>query len=254
MVGWSSAKFTGAGWLVKNEKGWSITNEGIQALKDFPDAKILYDEARKLNRQWKKAKQGKLGSSEDTENKETETPTSEEDLNQLAAEEDGNATSFLEETQSRAYELISDYLANMPPYVFQKLVADLLRAMGYYILWDADTPGPDGGVDIIAYNDPLGMTEPRIKVQVKRQKNSISLPDLKSFIANIGAHDAGIFVCTGGFTGEAEKFARASESKQITTINQRQLLSLWTTHSHKLDDLAKQRFPLTPVYLLSPPE
>jgi uncharacterized protein with gpF-like domain len=55
----------------------------------------------------------------------------------------------------------------MPPYEFQELVADLLRAMGYHVAWIADA-GKDGGIDIVAYNDPLGTRLPRIKVQVKR--------------------------------------------------------------------------------------
>jgi len=38
--------------------------------------------------------------------------------------------------------------------------------MGYHVAWVAP-PGPDGGVDVIAQSDPLGINGPRIKVQVK---------------------------------------------------------------------------------------
>jgi restriction system protein len=59
---------------------------------------------------------------------------------------------------------ISRYLAEMPPYDFQELVAVLLRAMGYHVSY-VSPRGPDQGLDIIAFTDPLGATGPRIKVQ-----------------------------------------------------------------------------------------
>ena len=52
----------------------------------------------------------------------------------------------------------------MDAYDFQKLVADLLKAIGYHVSWIAP-PGKDGGVDILAYTDALGTQGPRIKVQ-----------------------------------------------------------------------------------------
>lgn len=259
IVGFTTGDFTGAGWLVKDENGWQITNDGLQALKDYPDAWKLRNTAHHLNKQWKKARQGKLikeDVSEDSasDSSKTSLEDSEETIEQMVLESDESAGTFFQETQARAHQMISEYLGSMPPYVFQKLVSDLLRAMGYHVLWDADTPGPDGGVDIIACTDPLGMQTPRIKVQVKRQKAAVSMPDLKSFVANIGSRDAGIFVCTGGFTSEAEKYTRSLENRQLTIINQKQLLALWTAHSHKLDDQARQRLPLAPVYLLLPME
>jgi restriction system protein len=53
----------------------------------------------------------------------------------------------------------------MAPYDFQDLVAALLEAIGYHVLWVAP-PGPDKGVDIIAGSDQLGIEDPRINVQV----------------------------------------------------------------------------------------
>jgi restriction system protein len=77
----------------------------------------------------------------------------------------------LEEAEEAAWGEIREYLVAMRPYDFQELVGALLRAMGYYVLWEAP-PGPDRGIDLIAYTDPLGTTSPRIKVQVKRQPDN----------------------------------------------------------------------------------
>jgi restriction system protein len=87
----------------------------------------------------------------------------------------------------------------MNPYDFQELVAGLLRAMGYYVTWIAP-PGRDGGLDILAYGDPLGTRPPRIKVQVKRVGQKISSEILRSFMELLGDDDVGLYVSTAGFT------------------------------------------------------
>lgn len=58
--------------------------------------------------------------------------------------------------QGQASKGIREYIIK-EPYEFQDLVAALLRAMGYYTPFIAPK-GKDGGVDIIAYRDPLGTT------------------------------------------------------------------------------------------------
>jgi restriction system protein len=96
----------------------------------------------------------------------------------------------------------------MNPYDFQHLVAGLLTAMAYHVSW-VSPPGKDGGVDILAWPDPLGTRLPRIKVQVKRQQTAVNVDGLRSFMALPGDEDVGLFVCTGGFTKDAESEARA---------------------------------------------
>jgi restriction system protein len=92
----------------------------------------------------------------------------------------------------------------MPPYEFQDLVAALLPAMGYYVAW-VSPPGADRGLDIVAYNDPLGTSHPRINVQVKRRSDAkMGADDLRSFLALLGDQDVGIFVSTGGFSTDAQ--------------------------------------------------
>jgi hypothetical protein len=56
----------------------------------------------------------------------------------------------------------------MNPYEFQELVGRLAACDGLTHRLDIP-PGPDQGLDILAYTDPLGATGPRIKVQVKRR-------------------------------------------------------------------------------------
>jgi restriction system protein len=141
----------------------------------------------------------------------------------------------------------------MPAYDFQALVAALLRAMGYFVAWNAP-PGPDGGVDIIAYTDALGTKNPRIKVQVKRRQDSVTVEGLRSFMALLSEQDIGIFVAISGFTRDAEQEARRQESRRLTLIDLKKLFDLWVQHYDKLDQTERHWLPLRNVYYLSLPE
>lgn len=90
-------------------------------------------------------------------------------------------------------------MQGIDPSELQRLVADLLEAMGYHVSWIA-SPGKDVGMDVLAWTDPLGTRPPRIKTQVKRRRDNIAVDELRSFMALLGEDDVGLFVTTGGFT------------------------------------------------------
>jgi restriction system protein len=161
-----------------------------------------------------------------------------------------SATAALDEAEDRAREEISNYLQNVQPYIFQSLVAALLKAMGYHVAWEAP-PGPDKGIDIIAYTDPLGASGPRIKVQVKRQASAVDAPGLRAFMAVLGDQDIGIFVATGGFTSSAASEARTQEKRKITLLDMEKLLQLWVKHYDRLAEADRRLLPLRPVYYLA---
>jgi restriction system protein len=223
-----------AGWLVKDKGHWSLTDQGRAAYGEFSEPEAFQREATRLYRVWKKGQPQPTDPEPDL--LESESPSTFEESDEAASAE------------------IREYLARMPPYDFQGLVAALLKAMGYHVLWTAP-PGPDRGVDIIAHNDPLGTTSPRIKVQVKRQPESkIGRDGISSFIGTLGTHDVGIYVSAGGFTPEAEREARSQEQRRLTLIDLDRLVELWIEHSARLDDADRQRLPLKPIYFLAPPE
>jgi len=114
--------------------------------------------------------------------------------------------------------------------------------------------GPDRGIDILAHTDPLGTNVPRIKVQVKRHEGKISVAGLRSFLAVLGEHDVGLFVCTGGFTGDAEEQARTQETRKVMLLGLEQLFDLWVQHYGKIAEEDKKLLPLRPVYYLAPVE
>jgi len=81
------------------------------------------------------------------------------------------------------------------------MVAVLLNAMGYHIA-HISPKGRDGGIDIIAYTDPLGVKSPRIIIQVKHKpETKISSDDIQRLAGTMKRNtDVGLFVTSGGFS------------------------------------------------------
>ncbi len=224
-----------AGWLTKSGGSWSLTDTGREAYRSFPDPEVFEREAVRGYRAWEKERQ--------PEQQEVEE-----------ASETVESTGTLEEAQDSAWAEIRAYLTTMPPYDFQRLVAALLKAMGYYVDWIAP-PGPDGGIDLIAHTDPLGTTGPRIKVQVKRRDTEkVSAESLRAFMAVLGDQDVGIYISAAGFSSQAEREARSQEKRRLKLIDLERFVELWVQHMQGLPDSDRRRLPLKPVYFLAVPE
>ncbi|MEO6279987.1 Mrr restriction system protein [Roseateles sp.] len=231
-----------AGWLLKDKGIWNITDEGRRAHAELTDPEAFYRRAVKLYNEWR-------ATQPDAEVPSTAAATSGDPLAQESTAKEVSIT--FEEADERAWAEISTYLQAMKPYDFQELVADLLRAMGYYVSW-VSPPGKDGGVDIWAGPDALGAQSPRIKVQVKRQQVAVNVEGLRSFMAVLGDEDVGLFVCTGGFTKDAMTEARTQEKRRVTLIGLEKLFDLLVAHYDKLSDQARRQLPLRPIYFLAP--
>jgi restriction system protein len=193
-------------------------------------------EAVRLYNQWKTSQPSDIGDADQEPEEETTSKA---------------ASITLEEAEEQAWYEIDQYLRGINPYEFQEIVAALLRAMGYHVSWIAP-PGKDRGIDILAASDPLGTRAPRIKVQVKRQSQSIDVDGLRSFMALLSNGDVGIFVSVGGFTKAAAEEARTQEKRKVTLLNNEDLFDLWIEYYDKLDDEARRRLPLRPIYFLAP--
>lgn len=221
-----------AGWLIKSKGDWILTDEGKVALDTYTDPATFMRESVKRYHDWQKTQ-----------------PVADE-LGDDVDDLDTASTTF-EEADEAAWAEVAQYLNAMPPYDFQELVAALLRAMGYHTPWIAP-PGPDAGLDIVAFTDPLGASGPRIKVQVKRNTTSkVGVDGLRSFMALLGGQDVGIFVCSAGFTADAEREARAQENRRLTLIDLKRLFELWVTNYPAMSDEDRRRLPLRPVHFLA---
>lgn len=217
-----------AGWMIKNKGIWSITEEGIEAYKTYTDPESFSKEISFRYNKWKKAQP-------------------EEELDEDSQKADASIT--LEEAEEQAWKEITYYLEHIDPYDLQEVVASLLESMGYHINW-ISPPGKDGGLDILAFTDPLGTKPPRIKVQVKRRKDNIGVEELRSFLALINQDDVGIYVTTGGYSKDALVLARQQETRRIMLIDRQKLVDLWVEYQGKIDPRARDSLPLRPIYFL----
>lgn len=224
-----------AGWMRKNRGIWNITEEGAAALQSIPNSDDFYREASRLYRKWKKSQA----------DADSEIDTIEENDQSIEAK------ITFEEAEEQAWKEISTYLIDIDPYDFQDLVAALLEAMDYHVSW-VSPPGKDGGIDILAFNDPLGTVPPRIKVQVKRRKDNITVEEMRAFLALINNDDVGIFVTTGGFTKDAEVLIRSQETRKVTLIDRQRLVDLWVEYNDKLEKDKRSLLPLKPIYFIAP--
>lgn len=225
-----------AGWLIKTKGTWTVTPEGQKAYETYKDpAVFMLENVRRYN-EWHKA-----------------TQSEHVDIEIVDVDETSRTTTF-EEAEESAWNEIAEFLSKMPPYDFQELVAALLRAMGYHVPWVAPR-GRDGGVDIVAYTDPIGASGPRIKVQVKRMTSGkVTVEGLRSFLAVLGSQDVGLFVSLGGFTSDAELEVRAQDSRRLLLVDMERLVTMWIEHYSKLREEDKMFLPLRPVYFLAPIE
>lgn len=125
------------------------------------------------------------------------------------------------------------------------LVAGLLRAMGYKT--SMTKKGSDGGRDVIASPDGLGLESPRIIVEVKHRKGPMSAPMIRAFVGGLRASDSGLYVSTGGFTKEAHYEAdRATVPLRLLDLDQ--FVRVLVDNYETVDAEAKAILPLTRIY------
>ena len=237
IVRFSTVDLVKAGWMLKDKGLWSATETGKAAFDELQDPTAFYKRAVELYHAWKSAQPDPTDAGAETV----------EDV----AVEQTSPTQTLEQAEEAAWKEIWDYLERIEPYSLQKLVAGLLEAMGYHVSWIAP-PGKDGGMDVLAWTDPLGTKPPRIKVQIKRRKDSIAVDELRSFMAVLSDNDVGLFVTTGRFTRDAHDEARLQERRKITLIDRERLVELWIQYMDRLSEDARQLLPLKPIYFLAP--
>jgi len=223
-----------AGYLIKKSRVWYLTQEGIEAVKGGEEK--LFESIKMKYKNW--ANENVEVSNNDSNEEDTDTSI-----------EHHETVLIYNDLLEKTLEGMINYINGKNPYEFQDLVAALLRGMGYYTPFVAPK-GKDGGVDIIAYKDPLGTTVPRIQVQIKHRENAASVKEIRELMGLLQKDgDVGVFVSTGGFSPDAKATARTS-NVHIELIDQNRFIELWQNFYSKLSDQDKNLFPLKPIWFL----
>ena len=171
----------------------------------------------------------------------------------IDVEDEGKQGVTLDEMEQRAIDGLEEHIKqkNAYEFQFQDLVAALLSGMKYYTPLVAPR-GKDGGIDVMAYRDPLGTISPRIKVQVKHRLSTPgTVQEVRQLMGLLQTDgDAGIFVSTGGFTTGA-KNAAAGSQVHVELVDLSRFISLWQEFYPEIIDEDKSLLPLHPVYFLA---
>ncbi len=105
-----------------------------------------------------------------------------------------------------------EHIGQCAPAFFERLVLDLLHALGYGVSRSdlRQTGGPgDGGIDGIIALDRLGLE--KVYVQAKRWQSTIGSPQMHEFYGALAARKArkGVFITTSDFSTQAREFSRS---------------------------------------------
>lgn len=218
------------GFLIKDKGIWHLTPEGEEALtltiEEF--AKALKDGYNKWYNETHGVGEEKIFAKENTVDTMVE----------------------LDVVMGQAADGIRNYINSKNPYEFQNIVAALFRAMGYYTPFIAPK-GKDGGIDIIAYRDPLGTLFPRLKIQVKHYpKTPISVDIVRSLVGVLAKDgEVGIIVTSGTFTNDAKREARNSHTP-LRLIDVDEFISLWIQYYSSMKEEERMIMPIVPIYFI----
>lgn len=170
----------------------------------------------------------------------SETSSQPDETEDDAADDDARAATY-----DNGIELIKDRVNQVGWEDMERLVAGLLKAMGYCA---RVTPkGPDGGRDVVASPDTLGLESPRIVAEVKHRKGAMGAPAVRSFIGGLRAGDRGLYVSTGGFTKEA-RYEADRATIPIRLLDLDSFVRHYVEVYDKADEETRSILPLTRIW------
>jgi restriction system protein len=220
-VAWAKTYLKKAGLLEQPKRGVvAISSEGMAVLKNKPtklDTGFL--ERYPAFHEFKTLKHSETTSTADAE---LDVATPEETFEE----------SYLTLRKALADELL-DRIKACSPEFFERLVVELLVAMGYGgTLADAGQAigkTGDGGIDGIIKEDKLGLDV--VCIQAKRWEGTVGRPEVQSFAGSMEAHRAkkGVLFTTSTFSKDANDYVRMIERK-IVLIDKQLLTELMIDH------------------------
>ena len=223
-VAWAVQYLKSAGAIRAVRRGvYGITDRGLSLLKTQP-SEITVKTLRQFPEFIEFEGKG-------SESEQTAEPTAPHDETKATPEE-SLENSYQVLRDALVHELL-ETIKNGTPAAFERIVVDLLVAMGYGgSVEDAGKvvgKSGDGGIDGIIKQDKLGLDA--IYVQAKRWKDVVGSPEIMKFSGSLTKRHAnrGVFITTSTFTKDALEFVEAMPQK-IVLVDGKQLASLMIEH------------------------
>jgi restriction system protein len=141
--------------------------------------------------------------------------------------------------------ILKEFNTTLKGHDFASFRGWLFEALGYSAR--VSPPGADGGIDIVATRDPLGVERPLLKIQCKSGSGPIGSSDVQALNGTLADTELGVFIAVGGYTAPARQAAAGMPKMRL--IGPDELLDLILTHYPQLPDEAKQAIPLRRVWM-----
>jgi restriction system protein len=208
-----------AGLLIKPGRGkFKISNKGLDAIKKG---------LKRIDTEYLKSISEDFKSRVEGGKKTSSSAQSEPNLEEL------NPNELIERGEiiirnSVKSDILSSLL-NSSPAFFEKVVVNLINAMGYgfgeksgFVLGRSHDSGIDGAI----LEDKLGLS--KIYLQAKRYKpvNSIGRPEIQKFVGSLLGVTKAIFITTSSFSQEAIEYSKSLQSVSLALIDSEKLLDL----------------------------
>lgn len=129
---------------------------------------------------------------------------------------------------------------------FEDFTAELLRALGYQAR--VTQYSQDGGVDVIAHRDPLGLEPPLIKVQCKHQMGTVGAPSVQQLVGTQGVGELSLFVTLGTYSAEARAIERQRTGLRL--LGGADVVDLVLENYDELPEWVRTVVPLTSVLVV----
>lgn len=144
--------------------------------------------------------------------------------------------------------IISTLMTEIDHYEFEEFVADLLIAMGYKAR--VTQKSGDGGIDVVAHRDQLGLEPPLIKVQCKHTEGSRGGPDVQQLTGTLapGGAELGLFVTLGSYSKDARGLERTRSDLRLVSGDD--VVDLIAAHYDQLDSKWQRLLPLRRVLVV----
>jgi restriction system protein len=224
-IAWAGTHMAQAGLLERPMRGFSqITARGQQVLRDHPkrvDLRVLFGFPDYV--EFRKPARDRLSHT-------VEQPI-EAALAEPGASPDEAIRDLIDSSHAAVAAELLSRIIKQPPEFLERLVLDLLTAMGYGGLAEHLGGPGDQGLDGIIRLDRLGLDV--VYVQAKRYTDSVvGRPDIQGFAGALQGAQAsrGIFITTSRFSADAKDFADRIQLRLIL-IDGPELAKLMIEHN-----------------------
>ncbi|HPE63228.1 MAG TPA: restriction endonuclease [Methanothrix sp.] len=234
-VAWARTYMKKAGLLESTGRGkFRINDRGLAVLRENPPEINV-----KFLEQFPEFLEFRDGASKDV-NTDTENDTADK----TKTPEEVLETSYQNLRKDLAQDLL-DRIMGCSPEFFERLVVDLLVAMGYggsrKDAGEAVGRSGDGGIDGIIKEDKLGLDA--VYIQAKRWEGTVGRPTVQAFAGSLMGNRAGkgVMITTSQFSKDAKDYVRSIQQPKIVLIDGEQLAQFMIDHDIGVADVATYR-------------